>query len=209
MLKFVFKGEIVLSKAHTHIYIYIHVLIFPPSLTKQYIVTYPVNMAKPTAETWSDPLKPESPLGFEASNMEAAFEQKEKDFREWEATQAAQPPPKKRLIVCCDGTWQSSNHGLQSIPSNVAKISRSVSKYTRDQDGTVIHQVVFYDAGVGTAADSVDSRGAAWAKTHQGAYGEGLDENVCEAYNFLVSRFRLPSGTCGRADLLGRSTITI
>lgn len=30
------------------------------------------------------------------------------------------------------------------------------------------------------------SKMAAWAKKHQGAYGEGLDENVCEAYNFLV-----------------------
>ncbi|KAH6666785.1 hypothetical protein B0J14DRAFT_434891, partial [Halenospora varia] len=97
--------------------------------------------------------------------------------------------PKKRLIVCCDGTWQSSNHGLQSIPSNVAKISRSVAKFTRDKDGTVIHQIVFYDAGVGTATDTVDSRAGDWAKKHQGAYGEGLDENVCEAYNFLVNNY--------------------
>jgi uncharacterized protein (DUF2235 family) len=96
-------------------------------------------------------------------------------------------PLKKRLVVCCDGTWQSSNHGIHSIPSNIAKISRAIAKYTKDDHGNIVHQVVFYDAGVGTATDSVVSKMAAWAKKHQGAYGEGLDENVCEAYNFLVS----------------------
>lgn len=98
-------------------------------------------------------------------------------------------PPKKRIVICCDGTWQSSNHGLQSIPSNIAKISRSLAKYSQEKDGTIVHQIVFYDAGVGTATDSVESRASGASKTHQGAYGEGLDENVCEAYNFIVSIF--------------------
>jgi uncharacterized protein (DUF2235 family) len=143
----------------------------------------------------NDPWKPERSLGFDPFDTEPALEQqrriqesREKDIREWEAAQAALRPPKKRLVVCCDGTWQSSNHGLQSIPSNVAKISRSLAKFTRDENGTVIHQIVFYDAGVGTSTDSVKSEAADLAKKHQGAYGEGLDENVCEAYNFLVSR---------------------
>ncbi|KAL3422221.1 peptidoglycan binding domain containing protein [Phlyctema vagabunda] len=105
------------------------------------------------------------------------------------ARMLAQRPPRKRLIVCCDGTWQSSNHGIQSIPSNVAKISRSLEKYTKDIDGSIIHQVVFYDAGVGTATDSVDSKAAKAQKSYQGAFGEGLDENVCEAYNFLVNNY--------------------
>lgn len=131
------------------------------------------------------------PIPFEAGvdQQRQYEEQKQNRIREWEAADAARRPPKKRLIVCCDGTWQSSNHGLQSIPSNVAKISRSLAKFTRDKDGTAIHQIVFYDAGVGTGTDTVDSLAAGWAKKHQGAYGEGLDENVCEAYNFLVSKF--------------------
>lgn len=150
-------------------------------------------MVDSTVKNAIDPFIPQPFMDTEPST-ETFEQQREREIRSWEASQAALRPPKKRLIVCCDGTWQSSNHGLQSIPSNVAKISRSVAKFTRDEDGTVIHQVVFYDAGVGTATDSVASRAATWGKKHQGAYGEGLDENVCEAYNFLVSKFSLAFG---------------
>jgi len=144
-------------------------------------------MAKQNTENGNDPWTPSAATPF--GQLSEFEKQREIDIRNAEAAEAALRPPKKRLIVCCDGTWQSSNHGIQSIPSNVAKISRSVAKFTREDDGTVIHQIVFYDAGVGTATDTVDSLAADATKKHQGAFGEGLDENVCEAYNFLVWRF--------------------
>ena len=61
------------------------------------------------------------------------------------------PPIRKRLIICCDGTWQASNHGTHSIPSNVAKISRAVAKTYVNESNQKAPQVVYYDAGVATA----------------------------------------------------------
>jgi hypothetical protein len=67
------------------------------------------------------------------------------------------PRPKKRIIICCDGTWQSSSHGAQTIPSNVAKISRSIASWYIDDNGLMAPQIVYYDAGVGTAMNKIES----------------------------------------------------
>ncbi|KAG6988492.1 hypothetical protein G7Y79_00072g097540 [Physcia stellaris] len=90
-------------------------------------------------------------------------------------------PVPKRLIVCCDGTWQSANHATHEIPSNVAKIARAVSKTYVNEDNLYCPQIVYYDAGVATA-DIFDSK-------LSGYFGSGLDENVCEAYNFLANNY--------------------
>ncbi|KAF2622001.1 hypothetical protein BU25DRAFT_353334 [Macroventuria anomochaeta] len=92
------------------------------------------------------------------------------------------PRPKKRIIICCDGTWQSSAHGAQTIPSNVAKMSRSIDSWYIDENGLMAPQIVYYDAGVGTAMGKLESL---WS----GTTGGGLDENVCEAYNFIVNNY--------------------
>lgn len=68
------------------------------------------------------------------------------------------PKPKKRIVICCDGTWQSSAHGTRSIPSNIAKISRSVANYYIDENGLMAPQIVYYDAGVGTAVGWLDKQ---------------------------------------------------
>ena len=60
-------------------------------------------------------------------------------------------PVRKRLIVCCDGTWQAANHATHEIPSNVAKLSRATSKTYTDENGLAAPQIVFYDASVATA----------------------------------------------------------
>ena len=60
-------------------------------------------------------------------------------------------PVRKRLIVCCDGTWQAANHATHEIPSNVAKLCRAISKTHIDENGLAAPQIVFYDAGVATA----------------------------------------------------------
>ncbi|MEX2598841.1 MAG: DUF2235 domain-containing protein, partial [Dehalococcoidia bacterium] len=49
----------------------------------------------------------------------------------------------KRIIVCCDGTWNTADQGW---PSNVVKMSRALA--VSRPDGT--HQVVYYGQGVGT-----------------------------------------------------------
>ncbi|RAH50518.1 T6SS phospholipase effector Tle1-like catalytic domain-containing protein [Aspergillus brunneoviolaceus CBS 621.78] len=103
--------------------------------------------------------------------------------------------PMRRLVICCDGSWQTSSHGLRNVASNVAKLSRSIAGWT-DEDGECIQQLIYYDAGVGTAnSASVESGSfptrfvAKVQKCWEGGLGRGLEENVCEAYNFLVNNY--------------------
>ncbi|KAM5356095.1 hypothetical protein ACJ41O_002741 [Fusarium nematophilum] len=91
----------------------------------------------------------------------------------------------KRLIICCDGTWQSSVSGLKNIPSNVTRLARSIARSGRDKDGKVWQQVVHYDAGIGTGELSSDEQ------VRQGGFGIGFVGNVIEAYNFLVLNYNL------------------
>ncbi len=80
----------------------------------------------------------------------------------------------KRLIVCCDGTWQ----GLSSdYPTNVVKIAQAVKPVA--DDGTV--QMLFYDEGVGTG-DKAD-------KIFGGAFGWGINKNIQDAYRFLCLNY--------------------
>lgn len=80
----------------------------------------------------------------------------------------------KRLIICCDGTWNTPQ--LKDV-TNVVHIARAIKP--RSADGT--EQVVFYDWGVGTD-DKLDSLSG-------GAIGEGLDKNITDAYRFLVHNY--------------------
>jgi uncharacterized protein (DUF2235 family) len=56
----------------------------------------------------------------------------------------------KRIIACADGTWLSSNTGDKAVPSNVAKLARSVANNGLDAEGNVVKQIVFYHSGLGT-----------------------------------------------------------
>ncbi|KAJ0307382.1 hypothetical protein COL516b_003996 [Colletotrichum fioriniae] len=94
----------------------------------------------------------------------------------------------KRIIICCDGTWQSSVSGQQNIPSNVTRLARSVAltgsiKQDGKEDG-ICQQVVFYSAGVGTGGGvNILERG------RQATFGDGLVASVIEAYNFIVMNY--------------------
>lgn len=89
----------------------------------------------------------------------------------------------RRLVVCCDGTWQSSVSGKDNVPSNVTKLCRLISRVGVGKDGTKFHQIVYYDGGVGTG--SLSAFDVKW----QGGTGAGLAENVIEAYNFIVQNY--------------------
>jgi hypothetical protein len=88
----------------------------------------------------------------------------------------------KKIILCCDGTSQSSVNGEVSLPSNITRIARNIAKAGRDGD-KVWQQLVFYDAGVGTGSSSMIE------SLRQGATGDGLIINVLEAYNFVVNNY--------------------
>jgi uncharacterized protein (DUF2235 family) len=91
--------------------------------------------------------------------------------------------PKKRLIVCCDGTWLDADNGLlnghKQPPSNVSRIGWAIKDTSRDG----IPQIVNYQAGVGTS-------GGPAARAVGGATGLGLKENMRMAYTYLAINWR-------------------
>lgn len=84
----------------------------------------------------------------------------------------------KRIIICCDGTWQSAVSGEENSPSNVTRLARSLNRVA-EQDGKVWQQIVWYDSGIGTTSGWL-------GKKLEGAIGAGIEGNIIEAYNFVV-----------------------
>jgi uncharacterized protein (DUF2235 family) len=84
----------------------------------------------------------------------------------------------KRLVVCCDGTWNRPDHVDRGVaaPTNVAKLALAVAD--RDADG--VEQVLHYEAGVGTRRSE---------RLLGGGFGYGLSRNVLDAYRFLVDAY--------------------
>ncbi|KAJ7806706.1 hypothetical protein B0H14DRAFT_3483888 [Mycena olivaceomarginata] len=116
----------------------------------------------------------------------------------------------KRLLIFCDGTGQqtdapaaspekktwaeSARSWLPGAPavdtqatdhkewvpaSNVTRLCRIVADVDYTKDGKEIEQMTFYQNGVATGA--LTALGETWS----GAFGVGLNENVCEAYVWL------------------------
>jgi uncharacterized protein (DUF2235 family) len=79
----------------------------------------------------------------------------------------------KRLVVCCDGTWNTPD---QQCPTNVTKLALAVA--AQDRDGK--EQRTFYHRGVGTNR---------WERIGGGAFGIGLSRDVREVYRFLVLNY--------------------
>ena len=81
------------------------------------------------------------------------------------------PYPKKRLIVCCDGTWNAGD--IHSKPlTNVARIARCISnednwKNPDDPEPNYISQIVHYQRGVGLGTEWI-------ANVWDGMTGRGL-----------------------------------
>ncbi|MDY6938176.1 MAG: DUF2235 domain-containing protein [Cyanobacteriota bacterium] len=80
----------------------------------------------------------------------------------------------KRLIVCCDGTWQKL---ANPYPTNVVKIAQAIKAVGKDG----IPQIVYYDEGVGT--------GSLFDRLFGGAFGRGIDKNIEDAYRFLCLNY--------------------
>ncbi|MFF0159919.1 DUF2235 domain-containing protein [Streptomyces sp. NPDC005263] len=81
----------------------------------------------------------------------------------------------KRLVICCDGTWNLAD---QPSKTNVAKVALAVRR--RSAVGT--EQRVYYHDGVGTRR---------FERLRGGAFGVGLSRNVTDAYRFLVENYEV------------------
>ena len=84
----------------------------------------------------------------------------------------------KRIIVCCDGTWNDEEAGGEV--TNVVRMSRAVLPLD-NRSPEPIHQVVYYHPGVGT--------GNRLDKLLGGGLGAGLSHNVQECYAFIADNF--------------------
>jgi uncharacterized protein (DUF2235 family) len=85
----------------------------------------------------------------------------------------------RRLVVCADGTWnkpEEDDHGVPA-PTNVVKMQRAIKAV----DSQGISQIVYYHSGVGTG-DKLD-------QLLGGAFGDGIDRNILECYEFIVNNY--------------------
>jgi uncharacterized protein (DUF2235 family) len=83
----------------------------------------------------------------------------------------------KRLVVCCDGTWNKPDN--ETI-TNVEKIARTVQSDPRATGGA--YQLVYYVSGVGAGSYAAD-------RLLGGAFGFGLFHNVIASYRFLAQNY--------------------
>jgi len=83
----------------------------------------------------------------------------------------------KRIITCSDGTWNkpSATHKGKPIRTNVQKIFDLICK----RDGKNILQIKYYDQGIGAEGNWL-------TRTFDGATGKGIDNNIMDAYKFIV-----------------------
>jgi hypothetical protein len=85
-----------------------------------------------------------------------------------------------RLIVCCDGTWNTPEQNENGVPSptNVYKFKNALAPF--DRQG--VAQLAYYHPGLGT-------EGNWWDRVVGGALGEGLDSHVKSAYEWLARHY--------------------
>lgn len=93
------------------------------------------------------------------------------------------PPPRKRIIIASDGTWQSSSSEKANTPSNVTRLCRNLAPAGYNDKGETVQQVVYYDPGIGTGSL------ATFERMRQGGTGDGLAVNVLQAYAFISNNY--------------------
>lgn len=86
----------------------------------------------------------------------------------------------RKLILCCDGTWNRADQERNGVacPTNVVRLAYRIAK----ADGPA-PQLIYYDQGVGTG-NLID-------RLSGGAFGEGLEDNVHDAFRFLIANYEL------------------
>lgn len=87
----------------------------------------------------------------------------------------------RRLVVCCDGTWNTPDQKQAGvpIPTNVFRLHNCIAP--RDADG--VEQIPYYHPGIGT-------EGRLLARMLGGATGSGLDRNILSAYTWLATKYQ-------------------
>lgn len=124
--------------------------------------------------------------------------------------ESLKPASYKRIILCSDGTWLSSDMGDKAIPSNVAKLARAVATTGLDAKGNLVNQIVSYHPGLGSGDlpfQKAISGGFIKLRTclalslprnsftdmlallFTGSIGLGLDSDVAQIYDFISNNY--------------------
>jgi uncharacterized protein (DUF2235 family) len=82
----------------------------------------------------------------------------------------------KRVIVCCDGTWNDTDR--QSEDTNVFRMARAIHA-TQETDAL---QITLYLRGVGTSGLRIE-------RLIEGGIGLGVDDNIRSAYMFIAQNY--------------------
>lgn len=128
---------------------------------------------------------------------------------------------KKRLFVCCDGTWKNASGTIAPL-TNVAKLARCVDRIGNDElgptselhDGSepstrfgLVRQLVYYSSGVGTQSSLAMDSGFSGATGHGMSLvhfqpkaitadlscGKGVTANILSAYCFICNNYNFSS----------------
>jgi uncharacterized protein (DUF2235 family) len=99
--------------------------------------------------------------------------------------QLALKGPKRRLVVCLDGTWNEPEKRRikdpwveeVEVPTNVLKLARGIVPV----DSRGVSQLIYYDSGVGTFS-SID-------RLVGGGFGIGLSDKIQRAYHFIANNY--------------------
>lgn len=83
----------------------------------------------------------------------------------------------KRLIVCCDGTWDDADN--KSLDTNVFRMAQAIHGF---QHTGGVFQIVLYLRGVGTTGLKADT-------LIEGMTGFGVDDNIRSAYQFIAQNY--------------------
>ncbi|KAM7210490.1 Uncharacterized alpha/beta hydrolase domain (DUF2235) domain containing protein [Rhypophila decipiens] len=89
---------------------------------------------------------------------------------------------RKRLFVCCDGTWQDGVNKTRPL-TNVATLARCLSPV--DENGCL--QIIYYDGGVGNSTGTL-------SQIIDGATGRGISAKIRNAYSFLSHNYNFEKG---------------
>ncbi|KAF9015120.1 hypothetical protein BDQ17DRAFT_1403847 [Cyathus striatus] len=89
----------------------------------------------------------------------------------------------KRIIVCCDGTWQDGISEHRSAYTNILRLSRAINNEDiRNDGGPPIQQIVFYQSGIGTEKNF-------YSEYIEATTGGSLADKVEEAYAFIAHNY--------------------
>ena len=100
--------------------------------------------------------------------------------------------PHKRIIVCCDGTWNNAD-GAGQVPTNVAKLARCIdseAEVVEDGHKSLIKQIVYYQHGIGAAGGWIFGK---IENAIEGATGRGEETSSETSHaKLIIIHYRRP-----------------